>query len=280
MSEKEHRTNLPGQRFHYLQQKNETASSTSGKSASDKEKFHLHEFARREIEHFIDQVCSYLFSEEQFTNYVRQRLREEIYRRVKRKLKKLPTPTQALSESLRSLGQPVTIARRYTIARRKLQFPWAETFYILMGILSIKFKSGSKDEFFKEISSLVLYLLFLLIPVLVYVAQMFMAPEFEVTSEGLFYNRALKHRIFISWNSIVALKVRWRLLVGRYVAIYLSNRQKIALLPVTTNFAYVISCLLAHATPHTKIDPGVRAILQKHIGTSTSSVAFQDAASV
>ncbi|MCD6384967.1 hypothetical protein J7M23_04240 [Candidatus Sumerlaeota bacterium] len=274
-SKRQYRSNPKVQGTNNHPRKEKATYSTTNRDLRDKDKVLIHKFARREIEHFIDQVCSYLFSEEQFTNYVRQRLAEEIYAKVKRKLKKVPTPTQAVAEALRALGQPSTIAKRYTTARRKLQIPWAETFYILLGIISVKFRVGSKEEFFKEISSAVIYLLFLLVPVLAYITQMFIASEFEVSSEGLFYKRAFKSRVFIGWDSIVALKVRWRLLVGRYVAIYLSNRQRVSLLPVTTNFAYVVSSLLANVASHTMIDPGVRAILQKQISAIKPTTTFQ-----
>lgn len=224
----------------------------------------LHEFAQQEIEHLIDLVCSYLYSEETFTNYVRQKVRAELYRLVKRYLGKVPTATQAVYQAIRDVGSPATIAAQYTSSRPKFRIPWGESISVLVAIL-VRLTSSGGERILKQLQELVILFIILLMPIILYLLQMLISKRYEVSAQGLYYKSPFRTRRFISWNSIVTLKASWHLLVGRVVVLHLENRKKIKIEPVTTNFAYVVSCLVAKVSSKTKIAPPVYKILQKYV---------------
>ncbi len=226
----------------------------------------LHEYIIRDIDHYIDEVCRHLLSEQIFNSYVRKQLKADIIARVARRIKKEPNPSRAVYETLKERGAPQKVAEEFTGSRIKFTFPLSELLYIffLSGIAAM---SNTEDNEYSIMSKLILGAIVVLLPFVAYFLQRFAKLELVVHPDGILKRHFLKEKTFIPWSSINAVKSSSALFISKGVILQLANNKQLRLLPVSTNYAYIVSCVLNHVPPSTEVKPEVVLQLKKHIQT-------------
>ncbi len=242
---------------------------SSSRTTSGRDSDHpLDEMASREINHYIDQVCGYLYAEETFLNFVREQLETSILKKVKKIRKKSITSSRAVWHALRETGKPETVAARIAEPRATVKITIQGVLPIFIAFLTGIAQSGLEE--FKE--HMWMYIIFGIIGAL-FLIGIFILPRildhliplYKVTPDGLLLQHTTKTPSVISWSSIAGVSVVRNPLIGRYIQLRREDNTTLNLYPFSTNYSYVASSIAANVNPEIPVDTGVYTVIRKHL---------------